>query len=263
MSASLRFMIPVALLGLSLAIVTGHSAVAQMQLPGSIPSTPAGQVPAGAAPPRTAEPLLASFKGEDLLPGRTLQYMGASGRIVINKTAAKGLAMTFTGFGRRGNDIRQICSADFSSTGAVSMQPKGRPLGLNRYEIKFAACTLTADLLNDAIIIGTPNGACRLADDCIIEPAGLWGPPAQDLPKEADIERFRASAEKQVNLARKTLQDQLKGKPEGSAFLSEHVNFSANRERQCQSYAGASGPGFCALKLTEAWGMRIASRLRR
>ena len=251
------------LLALALVVAVNPEAVAQMQLPGAIPSTPAGQAPPGAATPRAGEQALASFKGEELLPGRALQYMGASGRIVISRTASRGLAMTFTGVGRRGNDIRQICSADFSSTGAVPMVARGRPLGLNRYEIRFEACTLTADLLNDAIIVGTPNGACRLADDCIIEPAGLWGPPAQELPKEADIERSRGAAERQVNLARKTLQDQLKGKPEGSAFLSEHVNFSANRERQCQSYAGASGPGFCALKLTEAWGMRIASRLRR
>jgi hypothetical protein len=230
-----------------------------MQLPGSVPSTQTGQQQ---VPSVTRAAPVSASKGDELLPGKNLFFLGQAGRMGIGRDP-KGLNLTFTAIGRKGNDIRQICSADFTSSGPVALTSKGRPDGLPRFEATLTSCTIVLDLLNDAVLVTMPGGACRLADECVIDPTGLWGPKGDALPKEAEIESARSSAEKHVNEARKTVVAQLKKPAEQQAFLSEHVATQANRDRLCRFYAGVSGPGYCVLKYTEGYAAKLSMRVRR
>ncbi len=250
-----------AIIGLAsvLVVTLGSGVRAQMQLPGSVPSTQKGQLQ---TPAFTTPAPVGASRGEDLLPGKSLYFLGQAGRMSLGRSA-KSLTFTLTAVGRKGNDIRQICSADFTATGAVTLTAKGRPDGLPRYEAVLTGCTINLDLLNDAVLVSAPGGACKLADDCTIDPSGLWGPKGDALPKESDIEAMRGHAEKQVNEARKTITAQLKKPAEQQAFLSEHVSAMSNRDRFCRFYAGVGGPGYCVAKYTEGYAARLSMRVRR
>lgn len=261
---------------LSAGALCGGPALAQLQLPGAVAPTPQGgssssgqgarphghgagsgaATPGGAVPRSIGASTLRRW--EDGLPGRTLRFLGQQGSLVISRSGA-GYTIAMTGVGRRGNDIRNICTPNL---GQAPLTPAGRPQGLPRFEAAFPGCTVVLDLLSDVALVSAPGGACQFADDCVVDPTGLWGPNDREIPPDREIERARGVAERRLNDARRMLQQRLRTTPEGRTFLQEQAGFPANRERVCRNYGTSDiGPGFCALKYTEARGEALASRL--
>lgn len=266
-----------ALLSLVLAATAGgQAAMAQLQLPGAVAPTPQGAAAAGrpagpraagdgttALPRAVAGPPLRRW--EEGLPGRTLRFLGQHGSLVISRggsaqqpvytIVARGIV------GRRDNDIRNLCTTDLNGGQPLALRPAGRPAGLARYEAAFPGCTMTLDLMADAAFVAAPGGACHF-DDCVVDPAGLWGPNDREIPPDREIERARGVAERKLNDGRRILQQRLRTTPEGRAFLQEQAGFPANRERLCRNYGTSDiGPGFCALKFTEARAENLAARV--
>lgn len=268
----------VLLLSLALAAASGERAAAQMQLPGAVAPTPQGATapqgrPTGPrAPGDAANPLVARTvsgpplrRWEEGLPGKTLRFLGQHGSLVISR-AGTGAQPTYTiiangVIGRRGNDIRNICTPDLNGGRPIPLKPLGRPDGLARFEASFPGCTITLDLMADAAFVATPGGACTF-DDCVVDPAGLWGPNDREIPRDSEIERARGVAERKLNEARRILQARLRTTPEGRVFLQEQAGFPANRERLCRNYGTSDiGPAFCALKFTEARAENLSARV--
>lgn len=264
-------------LSLAIAASAGGTARAQMQLPGAVAPTPQGATsPHGRAAgprapgdgtavlPRTVSgPPLRRW--EEGLPGRTLRFLGQHGSLVISRAgggAQPSYTIVATGIiGRRGNDIRNICTPDLNGGRQVPLRPLGRPEGLMRYEAAFPGCTITLDLMADAAFVTAPGGACTF-DDCVVDPAGLWGPNDREIPPDREIERARGVAERKLNDARRILQQRLRTTPEGRQFLQEQAGFPANRERLCRNYGTSDiGPAFCALKFTEARAENLGARV--
>jgi hypothetical protein len=261
----------------ALLVLTAGRADAQLQLPGAVNPTPQGSSaptgPAGArGPSSAANPLIPRGpvgpplrRGEETLPGRTLRFLGQQGSMVINRAgsgAQQTLTINATGVGRRGNDIRNVCTPDLNGGQVVTLRSLGRPVGLSRYEAAFPGCTIVIDMLPDAAIVSAPDGACRFSDDCIVDPTGLWGPTDREIPPDRTIEAARGVADRRQNDARRILQARLRTTPEGRTFLQEQAGFGAFRERVCRNYGTSDiGPGFCALKYTEARSAAIEARI--
>lgn len=188
-------------------------------------------------------------------------FLGQQGRMVIERSGAQNYTVAMTGVGRRGNDIRAICTPDLTGGQPITLRPLGRPIGLSRYEAPFPGCRLVLDLLPDSVLVSAPDGACTFADTCVVDPTGLWGPGDREIPPDREIERARGVAERKLNEARKRVQALLRTTPEGRAFLQEQAGFPANRERSCRNYGTTDvGPGFCALKYTEARAAQLEAR---
>ncbi len=258
------------LLILTLAVPAGP-ALAQLQLPGAVAPTPQGGATHGGAGARpTGEPSVPRTvsgpplrRWEEGLPGRTLRFLGQHGSMVINRTGAgpqAGYTIAATNIvGRRGNDIRNMCTPDLNGGRPVTLTPAGRPDGLARYQAAFPGCTITLDLMADAAFVSAPGGVCTF-DDCVFDPSGLWGPNDREIPADREIERARGVAERKLNDARRILQQRLRSTPEGRQFLQEQAAFPANRERLCRNYGTSDiGPGFCALKFTEARAEKLSA----
>ncbi|MGL4287720.1 MAG: hypothetical protein ACRCVA_15340, partial [Phreatobacter sp.] len=129
-------------------------------------------------------------------------------------------------------------------------------------EAAFPGCTMVLDLLSDAAIVSAPDGVCRFADECTVDPTGIWGPVDREMPPDGEIERARGAADRRLNEARRALQARLRTTPEGRAFLQEQAGFGANRERLCRNYGTSdAGLGYCALKYTEARAAALEARL--
>ncbi|AVO46682.1 hypothetical protein [Phreatobacter cathodiphilus] len=268
----------VLLLSLAFAAVGGEHAAAQMQLPGAVAPTPQGATTPQGRPqaPRATVDGMSGLAGrsvpastlrrwEEALPGRTLRFLGQHGSLVISRAGTPTqptYTIAATGvIGRRGNDIRNICTPDLGGGRPVPLRPLGRPDGLPRFEANFTGCTITLDLMADAAFVTAPGGACSF-DDCVVDPAGLWGPNDREIPADREIERARGVAERRLNDARRILQARLRTTPEGRQFLQEQAGFPANRERLCRNYGTTDiGPAFCALKFTEARAENLAARV--
>ena len=67
---------------------------------------------------------------------------------------------------------------------------EGRAEGLPRYEMQAPACPIVFDVLDGAIQVNAPTEACVFqANDCRVEPQGMWGPePNSLLAKAREIE---------------------------------------------------------------------------
>ncbi|QCI65212.1 hypothetical protein [Phreatobacter stygius] len=254
----------------------GLEARAQMQLPGAVAPTPQGAtVPSGRPPAARGGGVGQSGqrgpagppprRGEETLPGRNLRYLGRQGSMVITRVGPptqQSFTIAATGAGRRGNDIRSICTPDLNAGQTVTLKPLGRPAGLSRFEAAFPGCTMVIDLLSDAAIVTAPDGVCRFTEECIVDPTGIWGPVDREMPSDAEIERARGAADRRLNEARRTLQARLRTTPEGRAFLQEQAGFGANRERVCRNYGTSdAGLGYCALKYTEARAAALEARV--
>ncbi|MBL8570778.1 MAG: hypothetical protein JNK84_17035 [Phreatobacter sp.] len=270
-------MLPAVALVATLAFAFGGAdgARAQLQLPGAVAPTPqgasapssrpAGPRAPGAEQPGGAVPRSIGASGlrrwEDVLPGRTLRFLGQQGSMVITR-AGTGYTITATGVGRRGNDIRNVCTPDLNNGQTVTLKPVGRPQGMARFEAAFPGCTMMIDVLSEVAFVSAPEGACRFADECVVDPTGIWGPGDREIPADREIERARGVAERRLNDARRALQQRLRTTPEGRTFLQEQAGFPANRERVCRNYGTSDiGPGYCQLKYTEARAETLASRL--
>lgn len=195
------------LLSFMLVASGGEHALAQMQLPGAVAPTPQGATAPGRtttprAPGDGSNPLAPRTvsgpplrRWEDGLPGRTLRFLGQHGSLVITRSGTgpqASYSVVATGIvGRRGNDIRNICTPSLNGGQPVPLTAQGRPAGLARFEAAFPGCTITLDLMADAAFVAAPGGACTF-DDCVVDPTGLWGPNDREITSDREIERARA-----------------------------------------------------------------------
>ena len=144
----------------------------------------------------------------------------------------------------------------------MALTARGRVDGLLRYELGAQACPIIADLVEGALWVRGPAGACVIeAADCRVDPRGLWGPdPAALAPLARAIEQDRGRADREVRENYKALTE--RARPQDvRAVVSEQAAFSAERETLCRSYAREASHGFCNARFTQARAAQLAARL--
>ena len=140
----------------------------------------------------------------------------------------------------------------------------GRPAGLDRLRVEFAACPVTFDVLDGAILVARPETTCDFVQaDCRVRTAGLWGPaPAEIAPERVKgLERARGAAEAAVRSNYKALVASTKDRPTIMGFARDQAQFSSSRAETCRDYADEGRHGYCATKLTEARAALLYDRL--
>jgi hypothetical protein len=138
----------------------------------------------------------------------------------------------------------------------------GRADGLARYEVQAPACPIVFDVVEGAVMVTAPAEACVIQEaDCQAEPRGLWGPdPASLLPRAADFEQVRGTADRAVRENYKALSQ--RAAPQAvRPIVAEQAAFSSEREQVCRSYAREGVHGFCNARFTEGRAVTLAARL--
>lgn len=216
--------------------------------------------PAPPAPPRPT-PVKAPNDADVL--GRDLLQNGSAGVLKLERGAA-GFTARVTLAGSKVSNPVEACSVPLNRGEPMPLADKGRPEGLTRLETGAQACPLRFDIL-DGAVLATLDGESDIctfqAQDCQVEPKGLWGPtPATLLPRAGEFENARGPADKAVRDNYKVL-----GQRAGTAgirpVVAEQAAFSADREQLCRSYGREAAHGFCHLRFTEARGLSLATRL--
>ena len=260
---------------LAAALILATPAVAQLDLPGAVPTAsdqPAGATSAPAKPTlrkiarRVTAPTLKSVVRHPLrLNGGDgeldLSEMGGSSETGKGKDNQPLRVDRFTLMGEVVSNPSQKCRIDIVGESPLEAKPQGAPDGLLRYEVAIPACPLTFDVLNGSVLAPQQSGACVFqAADCQASPGGLWGPGAGDLEKDAKaLEKERSRADASVSETIRALQKRDKG---GFAELErEQADFASQREDVCRNYLGEGQFGFCATRLTEARAALLHKRL--
>lgn len=186
---------------------------------------------------------LPPLKIEKKLPagGETFRLFGKTGELVLYR-GKDSLEMALTL-----KNKENYCSVDLTPSAPVNMSYAGKPNGVPRYYSKLQGCDVFVDLLPDAALL--LGGSCKATPDCAVEVSGLWGAQAIDLPLEKTFEKKIGISEKRMNEARKLLTKKLGNSQIMRDFLSEHLDFNANRRTSCEEYG--TGASWCSLKLTE------------
>jgi hypothetical protein len=227
------------------------------------------------AQPLSAEPLavqpFSSFK--QILPqhGGFVTAALPPETVVIEKQMPKG-GETYKLFGKTGEMVlfrgkntlsvaltvkNEACEADFTPLAPVSMTPVAKSGTLTRYHSKLKECDVFIDLLPDAALL--QGGMCKISDTCSVDLGGLWGVPEQDLPLDKTFEKQWSVTEKAMNKSRKGITKALGNTQNMRDFLSEHLDFTANRQKICLDYG--KGQSWCSLKLTQMRSFELESRL--
>ena len=155
----------------------------------------------------------------------------------------------------------QKCRVDIVSEAPIAAVSKGAPDGLPRYAADIAACPLTFDVVDDAVLkVPAQGNACVFsAADCQASPSGLWGPAASELDAKA-ISKARTAADRSI-------QDSLNGrlkthdKDAAASLAREQNDFAAERDDVCQGYDGERRLFFCASRLTQTRAALLAKRV--
>ena len=254
---------------LGVAAVSGV-AQAQLQLPGAFNPAPAGTVaaPAEGAKPKKAGPKKPppppKVPADDAVIGRALKQNGYAGQIEFGRS---GKDLQIVKLKLAGDQISRVgdrCEVDLSSQ-PILLASAEKPAGVTRYRLDLPACPFSIDILNGAVVAVREGGACEFkAADCRVDPAGLWGQPANEIgPKRAkEIERERHRAEQTV---REQFKEWIRSaghdRPLVSRIAHEQASFSSRREELCRSYQRESEHGYCALMFTEARSSAIAAHI--
>ncbi len=255
-----------------LAASLGGPAAAQMQLPGanngvapgsSAPRAPSPSV-SGAEPAVAAKPVAMKPPGEDTIAGHALSLDGRRGTMGFAKS---GSDLTLTALTLDGDKIskpNQGCTVNVALAKPLVVTPAGRPAGAIRYDVPVAACPFTVDVLEGAVLVSRPGGACSFAAaDCSVTPTGLWGPPAADIPpaRIKDLERQRARIEVTMRANfRSVLKKAGKDRQAVKAIAGEQAAFSSDREVTCRDYQGEAVHGFCSTQVTEARALALVAK---
>ncbi len=154
--------------------------------------------------------------------------------------------------GRSALAIREACRVEVAGT-PLKLTPQNGGSGLRRYQISFAACPFTLDILDGAILVTNDGKACEIKEaDCRADPSGLWGTPELDLdPKKAEeMLGARARVEKTVRGDFRELYDRNKKDKLVRGFVvKEQAGFSSWREEVCRTYGKEFG----------VWLLRVAT----
>ncbi len=274
--------VPVAVAALLLAApalvspaVVSPASAQPIQLPGAVPSAPAGapvtppsgapggSLPSslpGSGPSRQAPPPVRAI-ADDAVVGQALLHQGRSGRFIMERRPG-GFGVRFTGDGFQINNLTEPCSVSFGDE-SVPVESLGRPQGLPRFRLQAPICPIVFDVLPNAVLVLEPTQPCLItAAQCRLTPLGLWGPDGRGLVALArDIERDRVRAEEQVREGFRQLMQRGDNADERRNVAREQAGFSAEREQTCRDYAREANHGFCAAKINEARAASIRARL--
>lgn len=253
---------PALLAWLAAALVLTDGALAQLALPGATGDAPAASDSATPtvkhkahrktlpAPALASEP--ASIEGHELRQnGRNGDLQFASGDSALKITK-------FTMLGEVVSDPSKACRIDIVSEQPIEAVAKGAPDGLPRYSADIAACPLTFDIVDGAVLVPAQSNACVFsAADCQASPSGLWGPqPAETDPKA--ILKLRATADRSIQ---DSLRDLEKHDQDATAKLArEESDFAATRDEICRAYAEETRLGFCTSRLEQSRAALLAKR---
>jgi hypothetical protein len=235
-------------------------------VPGVPPSgwTPESGIPEGPVQPSgpaPARPVAMRPPTEEGILGRELKLNGTAGSLRIDR-AGQGLRAQVALTGTKISQPSESCSIKLGGGEPLPLSSLGRADGLPRYEVQVPACPIAFDVVEGAVIVTAPAEACMIQDaDCQVEPRGLWGPdPASLLPRAADFEQVRGTADRAVRENYKALTQ--RASPQGARpIVAEQAAFSSEREQVCRSYAREGGHGFCNARFTEARAVTLAARL--
>lgn len=243
---------------------------AQLQLPGAFNPAPAGTVaaPAEAAKPRKAGPKKPppppKVPSDDTVIGRPLMHNGAAGVIEFARANKDLQVVRLKLMGDLISRVGERCEVDLSAQ-PITLTPADRPAGVTRYALDLPACPFAVDIFNGAVNAVREGGACEFkAADCRVDPAGLWGQPANEIgPKRAkEIEKERNRAEHAV---REQFKEWIRSAGRDRALVSriahEQAAFSSRREELCRNYQRETEHGYCALIFTEARSSAIAAHI--
>jgi hypothetical protein len=249
---------------LLLLLGSSTAAPAQLVLPGArLQDGPGSPAPSAGLPPGTAKarPFVARAPTEEPVLNRELKLNGSMGRFRIERVGRTDLRARLTLDGTRLTQPGESCTVRLEE--AVALTARGRVDGLPRYEVGAPACPIIADVVDGALWVRGPVGACIIeAADCRVDPRGLWGPdPAALAPLARAIEQDRGRADRAVRENYKALTERARPQ-EVRAVVSEQAAFSAEREMLCRSYAHEASHGFCNARFTQARAAQLAARLR-
>ena len=241
-------------------------ASAQLMLPGAGPPSQQGSVQAPAARAKPAQASAAAkLPGEDAVVGKTLFLNGTRGRLVVERHDKTALTARFIAVGDKISRPAEACGLDLGGGTALDLKAAGRPDGMIRWQLDFAACPVVMDVLDGAVLISGVPGACTFVEaDCKVDPRGVWGQAPSQLESMAKaIEADRTRADRSVRSNFKILLKKTTGKQEIKAVAAEQAGFTSERETLCRDYAGEGNFGFCATRYTELRAASLLARLNR
>lgn len=228
------------------------------ETPPLVPNAPGGSSGAPRSPAQ-ARPVAVKLVTEEAVLGRELKLNGSAGSLRLERAGEIKARIRLAG--TRPSKPGEACTVDLGAGAPTPLAAQGRPAGVLRYEAQDAACPLTLDLLDGAVLVGGPASCTLEAADCRADPRGLWGPEPGALVAQAQsFEQARAAADKALNENFKALTQ--RAKPgEVRAVVAERAAFSSERETLCRGYAREAAHGFCGARFTEARAASLAARL--
>jgi hypothetical protein len=201
---------------------------------------------------------------EDSIAEKPLYLDGSRGRMEFQRYAGETRLLKLTLAGDRLSRSGESCSVD-APAAQLKLVPRDSDAGVRRYQLDYADCPLSFDVLDGAVLVSTEKGACTIAaSDCRVEPNGLWGMGSAEFdPKNAkDMLNLRARVEKTIHADFRALYDKNKKDPPLRAYLvREQAGFSARRGEICRNYAQEADFGYCALRVTEARSLKLGTEL--
>jgi hypothetical protein len=269
-----------ATLGL-LAALAAEPAAAQLALPGAVAPSSEGSVAEGVQPGAAvkkkrhvggesgadagAGPAVAPKPpSEDTIAGKPLYLDGTRSAIEFTRAGGDTKIAKLTLVGDRISKSGESCKVEAPAASLKLSVKEGDP-GVRRYQVDYAACSFSFDVLDGAVLVMADNGACSItASDCRVDPNGLWGMGNAEFdPKNAkDMLSRRARVEKTVRADFRSLyQRNQKDKSLRSLLVREQAGFSAQREEICRNYTQEADFGYCALRVTEAHALKLGTEL--
>ncbi len=255
--------------GLLLGALLVGPAMAQLQLPGAnngvAPnSAPRPAVVSGAEPYVAPKPAAMKPPGEDTIAGHTISLDGQRGSMGFTRSGADLTLTALTLTGDKISKPNQGCTVSVALPKPLVVTPAGRPAGTIRYDVPIAACPFSIDVLDGAVLVSRPDGSCSFrAADCLVAPAGLWGPPAADISpgrvKDLERQRTRTEAAMRANF-RSILKKAGKDRQAVKTIAGEQAAFSSDREVTCRDYQGESVHGFCSTQIAEARALALLAK---
>jgi hypothetical protein len=196
------------------------------------------------------------------IEGRELRLNGRGGDLQLSAGDDKTLKITkFAMLGEVVSDPSKACRIDIVAEQPIEAVAKGAPDGLPRYSADIAACPLTFDIVDGAVLVPAQANACVFAAaDCQASPSGLWGPQPAEIEKDPKaISKLRAAADRSIQ---DSLRDLEKRDANAAASLArEESDFASERDEVCQAYADESRLGFCASRLAQARAALLVKRV--
>jgi hypothetical protein len=218
-------------------------------------------VRAPTAPPQ-ARPLLINAPLDSSVFDRDLKQNGNGGSLRIERVPSGGLRTRITLAGTRISNPAEACSLQLSAAGPLPLVSDGRPENVSRFHVEGAACPISFDVLEGAVLVDPKTEACEVKEsDCRVEAGGMWGPDAATLiPQARTYEQQRGSADKAVRENYKALAQRA---PPGGVrpIVAEQAAFSSDREQVCRNYAREGSHSFCNARFTEARALALAGKL--